>query len=90
MSKTKQPEYPKTPVMEAWEIKCLGGRDLREYLREARFGRGMGRVAIARELQAKARVAGHKDFSVSDSTVGFALNPLGLQSSKRYEPVNAG
>ena len=42
MSKTKQPEYPKTPVMEAWEIKCLGGRDLREYLREARFGRGMG------------------------------------------------
>ena len=87
MSKQADWSHLKTPVMEAWEIHCLDGGDLRAYLREARFGRGLGRVAIARELTAKARAAGHEDFTVADSTVGFALNALGLQARRVYEPT---
>lgn len=77
----------KTRIMVEWEMKCLGHHDLREYLREARFGRGLSRDAIARELTQMALDRGHRGVRVAPSTVGNAMLRLGLVARRKYVQV---
>ena len=77
-----------TPTMEAWQIKCLdAGEDLYEYLKDARYTRGLGRGAIAAELAARAKANGHPKLRVSASTVQTVLDRLGIRVMRGKIPA---